>query len=40
MKELWGKKLGFKAHMLGDFYPFVIRSGDVHCIKKYISRGV
>lgn len=39
MKSIW-EELGFTVHMLGDFNAFARRQGVVHCIKKYLSRGV
>ena len=39
MKEIW-EQLGFTVHMLGDFNKFAERQGVVHCIKKYLRRGV
>lgn len=29
---------GFTVHALGDFHPFALGLGAVHCIKKYIAR--
>ncbi len=39
MKGFW-ERLGFSVHMLGDFNAFARRQGVVHCIKKYLGRGV
>ena len=39
MKHMW-EGFGFTAHMLGDFNEFARRQGVVHCIKKFINRGV
>jgi hypothetical protein len=39
MRTLWSG-LGFEVHQLGDFNPFASRMGVVHCIKKYLRRGV
>jgi hypothetical protein len=39
MKSQW-EELGFKVHMLGNFNGFAERQGVVHCIKKYLERGV
>jgi hypothetical protein len=38
MKSTW-ERLGFTAHLLGDFNKFAERQGVVHCIKKYLTRG-
>jgi hypothetical protein len=26
------------VHRLGDFHPFAVNLGAVHCVKKYLSR--
>jgi hypothetical protein len=39
MTDLW-KGLGFEVHLLADFNSFARRQGVVHCIKKYLRRGV
>ena len=39
MKNIW-EGFGFTTHMLGDFNKFAQRQGVVHCIKKYLNRGV
>jgi hypothetical protein len=36
-KETW-ERHGFEVHQLGDFHPFAVRLGALHCIKKYIAR--
>ncbi len=36
-KTIW-EGLGFEVIMLGDFHPFAINLGAVHCIKKYLKR--
>jgi len=38
-KEIW-EGLGFEVRMLGDFHPFAENLGAVHCIKKYLGRGL
>ncbi|WP_299701554.1 hypothetical protein [uncultured Pontibacter sp.] len=38
-KQLW-EKLGFKVIQLEDFHPFAEKSGALHCIKKYLRRGM
>ena len=39
MTDLW-EGLGFEVHLLADFNSFARRQGVVHCIKKYLRRGV
>ena len=39
MSDLW-EGLGFEVHLLADFNSFARRQGVVHCIKKYLRRGV
>ena len=39
MQALW-KQLGFEVHALADFNGFAARQGVVHCIKKYVTRGL
>jgi hypothetical protein len=39
MTELW-EGLAFEVHLLADFNSFARRQGVVHCIKKYLRRGV
>ena len=34
--EIW-EGLGFDVDALGDFHPFAINLGAVHCIKKYLG---
>jgi hypothetical protein len=36
-KQVW-EELGFEVRMLGDFHPFAVGLGAVHCIKKYLNR--
>lgn len=36
-KAIW-EGLGFEVELLGDFHPFAINLGAVHCIKKYLTR--
>jgi hypothetical protein len=36
-REIW-EGLGFSVHQLGDFNPFALRLGALHCIKKYLAR--
>jgi hypothetical protein len=39
MSTLW-EGLGFDVHPLADFNSFARRQGVVHCIKKYLRRGI
>lgn len=39
MKSLW-EDHGFTVHMLADFNAFAERLGVVHCIKKFLKRGL
>ena len=32
------EELGFEVHRLGNFHPFAMQMGAVHCIKKYLAR--
>jgi len=34
---IW-RENGFTVHQLGDFNPFAVRLGALHCIKKYLAR--
>ena len=36
-RRTW-ESLGFTVHQLGDFHPFAMRLGALHCIKKYLAR--
>jgi hypothetical protein len=36
-KRIW-ESLGFTVHQLGNFHPFALRLGALHCIKKYLAR--
>jgi hypothetical protein len=36
-KRIW-ESLGFTVHQLGNFHPFAMRLGALHCIKKYLAR--
>ena len=38
MQKMWKDELNFDPKMLGDFNPFAVRQGVVHCIKKYLQR--
>ncbi len=36
-QRVW-EDLGFAVHLLGDFHPFAMQMGALHCIKKYLAR--
>ena len=36
-QRIW-EDLGFTVHLLGNFHPFAMQMGAVHCIKKYLAR--
>jgi hypothetical protein len=38
-RKLWAS-LGFEVIMLGDFHSFASNLGAVHCVKKYLARGL
>lgn len=37
MRAIW-ESHGFTVYQLGDFNPFALRLGALHCIKKYLAR--
>lgn len=37
--QIW-ERLGFEVKRLGDFHPFAENLGALHCIKKFIGRGL
>ncbi len=37
-REIWQQELGFEVRLLGDFHPFALGQGAVHCLTKYLAR--
>jgi hypothetical protein len=38
VERLW-RKHGFTVHRLGNYHPFMLYQGGVHCLVKYLARG-
>jgi hypothetical protein len=36
-RRIWGE-LGFTVHTQGNFHPFAVQMGALHCIKKFLAR--